>query len=321
VFAAENGACRACHLTIGSIQRSTEEFPGAFAATLDGKREGDSICHHASTHLAKACQSLVGLVGEDVLLESLVSGDSAVACDSVCEAGLDSDLLFVLDSQGGSLKKDTEDNNLTATVAVTNNNNNINSPLQTNNGADENRRLRDALAQSQASTNTQIAAAVKNATDLASANAQKAQQIASQQAVAAAQEKWRNAWRSRQWPVNVKVPKVASKLACTTDSEGRIAFRNNDFFGCKNHCVNVCEQCNCKQEETSVWDQEGKVFKRVKREVCDQCCNQKCAPEWLNFSKCARVCKACDCKTENGIKVCQQCCNEECRPSWNPNPI
>lgn len=221
---------------------------------------------------------------------------------------------------GGSLKPDEEDRNQ-RNAEVVKTKELTDSDLQKDVKEDAEARRRREVQEAKAETDKKVAEAVAAVTAKVEENTKKAVAEAEKRAVEAAHEKWVNAWRHREWPVNVKVPAEASKLACTDATVGRIAFRDNNFYGCKTHCVQECKQCNCRQETTTVEDKSCSCFKEQKKEVCDQCCEQKCGPEWLNFANCARQCESCDCKEEHGIKVCQQCCKEVCAPKWSPDPI
>lgn len=128
------------------------------------------------------------------------------------------------------------------------------SPLQKDNADDAEARRRKEVAEAKAEAEKKAAAEIKKVTDTMEAKTKEAVAEATAKAVKETEEKLRLSFTTRKWPVNISVPKEASKLACTEESLGRMAFRENNFFGCKTHCVDVCNQCNCRQEESVVAD-------------------------------------------------------------------
>lgn len=317
--------CSSCSLTLRSLGRSVEE-------TAPRVHEGGSMCDHVPGAMSSACHSLVGHFGSDIV--SGFAGLGAARAPAMCtSAGICNGDLLISDStdlegddelwalSDGGLQPDQEDTDNEKATVEAHKTEQTGSRLQKDNAADAEARRREDVAKAKQEGEKKVAEALKTATAQFKSATKNAVAIAKNKAVAEAKAKWEHSWRTRKWPANVSVPKKASKLACTEPSLGRIAFRDNSFYGCKTHCVQECKQCNCREEEKVVEDADCKCFKRVKKEVCDSCCTNNCGPQWIAFADCARTCEECDCKVEHGIKVCQSCCKEKCGPKWHKGPI
>jgi len=317
--AAGLSGCASCSLTLGALGRAREETAPAVAP-------GASMCDAAPEAVRAPCHSLVGHYGDEAVARAAARGQQGApgmcAETGICGGDVlvdDADELWSL--ADGGLQADEEDTENEKAHVETHKVAETGSRLQSDNAADAEARRRAEVAQAKREGDEKVAAALKTATAQFRNATHSAVAVAKAKAVAAAKAKWERSWRTRKWPTNVSVPKKASKLPCTEGSLGRMAFRENSFYGCKTHCVQECKQCNCREEEKVVEDADCKCFKRVKKEVCDSCCTNKCGPEWIAFAECARTCEECDCKVEHGIKVCQSCCKEKCGPKWHKGPI